>query len=244
MHELHKKFEPLLGKYDNDTVFNDFMDYSLAFVEMDSETRIPIMKELKEKYGDELYLLHEIFDCWVNRTSYYLNEENKPYYDLIGKYYEELVTSSSKKTELGQYFSPHSVVGLMSELVIDNEGDTIYDAAGGSGRMLLASHIRNPTAICVSHDLDNQAVRMCALNMFVHGVRAIIIQMDSLTREFFTAYKVNEYCTLYGIEGMGVEQVGSLHEAYVFAGFNPKKVTHVPSKETPAGDKQSTLMEF
>ena len=63
----------------------------------------------------------------------------------------------------------------------------------------------------VAEDLDGTSVKMCALNMLIHGMRGCCICHDTLLRDFAFGYEINEVrypfpCECYSIRGMTIEE--------------------------------------
>ena len=68
------------------------------------------------KGNEEAYA--EMLECWLLELSKKLEE--KPYYDMLGLFYEELVTSHVKSKNIGQFFTPSDVTRLMVELSLSD----------------------------------------------------------------------------------------------------------------------------
>jgi type I restriction enzyme M protein len=68
----------------------------------------------------------------------------------------------------------------------------LIDPTCGSGRCLLAIHVEAPGNYHVAMDLDLTCVKMTIANFLLHGVVGEVLWMDSLSLEFYGAWKVNE----------------------------------------------------
>lgn len=117
--------------------------------------------------------------------------------DLFGELYEEAYLVKKKASDKGQFFTPHSLCDIASEIVGDNHHDVnsshkVSDYASGSGRLLLAHFVKQ---VC-SHgiktarlyhyeaaDNDILACKMCALNMMIHGMQGKVTCQDSLLQD-------------------------------------------------------------
>lgn len=111
--------------------------------------------------------------------------------DFFGMVYESEFLTSSKASRNGQFFTPIDVSRLCSEILC-GKGDlnqyTTMDCACGSGRMLLAAYkslkeeIDNDTKFhfFFAGDVDNCSVKMCALNLMIHGLQGLVINQDAL----------------------------------------------------------------
>ena len=137
--------------------------------------------------------------------------ETHTWYDLLGAYYESNVKSTGKASDMGQFFTPHTVVDLLTELTLQDNNGVCYDPCGGSGRFLLSYHIKHPGGLCFSHDLDKTSCMMATLNFLIHGVKGSVCRYDSLTGEFYGGWKINE-------QPFSIMSVDSINESLVFIG--------------------------
>lgn len=121
--------------------------------------------------------------------------KHKQWFDVFGDIYEELIASKSRRSNSGQFFTPESLCNLMNEICKDEEkqtGKLISDCACGSGRTLLAHHVRNLGNYYVAEDLDKTCAMMCVCNFLLHGVVGEVIWHNSLIPEqFYGAWRVN-----------------------------------------------------
>ena len=111
--------------------------------------------------------------------------------DFFGGIYEEMYQSRSKSSTLGQFFTPPAVCDLLAYCSEPIEGK-ISDCACGSGRTLLAAGAESGFSrdnYYVGEDLDLVSVKMCALNLMIHGCRGRVVQHDTL---------MNPICYDYG----------------------------------------------
>ena len=109
--------------------------------------------------------------------------ENGSWLDFFGGVYEEMYQSRGKASTLGQFFTPPHLCTLMSRITKPNDG-TINDCACGSGRTLLAAGAEakfSRSNYYVGEDLDLVSVKMCALNLMIHGCKGRVVQHDTLS---------------------------------------------------------------
>ena len=72
-------------------------------------------------------------------------------------------------------------------------GKLISDCACGSGRTLLAHHVRNLGNYYVAEDIDKTCAMMCVCNFLLHGVVGEVVWHNSLIPEqFYGAWKINQ----------------------------------------------------
>lgn len=230
-------FEELAKYNDRSVIWNNWLDYVIQINLMNHPCTETNFHNNEEKYVD-------LMGAWLNELT--VNLETKPYYDILGQFYEELVQSRSKSRSLGQIYTPPSVTNLLSELSIDTSTKgVVNDPTCGSGRTLLAAHVQsNGELICVGQDLDLTSCHMAVLNFFSHGVRGSVLHMDTLEETFYQGWRVNKYL-YHGMPVPHIEEIHNVNDAYDF--FELKKDNNV-DKTTVApttinkGNVQTTLI--
>ena len=221
MNEFTKIFEKLARINDRSIIWNNWLDYCINLNLMSNKKYEIDFKRNEKEYA-------ELLQYWLIQLNEKLEEE--PYYDMLGLFYEELVTSHVKSKNIGQFFTPSDVTNLMVELTLSDidvkEDMVVNDSTCGSARMLLSAHVHsNGNLICIGQDLDEISCKMAVLNFWSHGVRGSILHQNSLTKEFYQAWRVNNYL-YYGIPIPHIERV-SEKEAYNFIGLDYKNVEEV-----------------
>lgn len=210
-------FEELARHNDRSIIWNNWLDYVITI-----NTVNPTRRDTNYYGNEEAYI--ELMQAWLNELT--VNLETKPYYDILGHFYEELIQSKSKASTLGQAFTPSTVTDLMSELAIkvdDNKIGVANDPACGSSRTLLAAHVESQgNLICIGQDLDLTSCQMSVLNFFSHGVRGTILHMDTLTQEVYQGWRINKYL-YHGLPVPHIEEIHSASEAYNFFELKGKK---------------------
>ena len=128
---------------------------------------------------------------------------------------------------LGQFFTPEDVCTLLAELTdrdeeIHTKPFKANDCAAGSGRTLLAYSRRHPSyqriGTYIAQDLDQLCVKMCAVNMFFHGLSGYSIHMNTLSMKAFGGYRI-----YLGQTGLGIRQVSVNYICSVLS--SPKEET-------------------
>jgi type I restriction-modification system DNA methylase subunit len=181
---IHQTFENLVyGEKSYRQVFDDFIDIiicTLSAGQMEDKYR-----QIAKKYKpEEIQKLSQLFAHLVQ----YIN--NHLYTDPIGEYYQTKIT----RGEHGQYFTPTHISTFLANGTGLDTAKTVYDPACGSGRMLLSAiqtarrDGNNPD--CYGADLDSTCTKMAAINLTLHGVNGEIACLNTLTNEFFFAYKI------------------------------------------------------
>ena len=190
-------FKELIKQHDNTVVFNDFLSYSVDFFRIDNQPK----HFHHNHYNKEEYtIFYEMLQHLIQHTNEVLNQEDTiGWYDMLGTFYEDVIQSKWKAGTRGQFYTPVSVCEMLAELTLNKDNDgKVYDGACGSSRTLLAYHSRRPYDVCIGGDLDFTSCLMSVINFVLHGVKGIIMNVDSLTGEFYGGWKVNEYVD-YGL---------------------------------------------
>lgn len=105
--------------------------------------------------------------------------------DVKGQIYEGLLekNASEVRSGAGQYFTPRPVIDAVVECLDPKIGDTVCDPACGTGGFLLSAydHMKGQTQdrerlrelrhkSFVGVDIVDEVVRLCAMNLYLHGV--------------------------------------------------------------------------
>lgn len=249
MSKFQEIFDDLAKTNDRSIIWNNWLEYVI---------QINLMNHNGKKtnfYNNEQQYV-ELMQSWLNELTTEL--ETKPYYDILGHFYEELVQSKGKSKTLGQAYTPPSVTDLMSKLAItsDNNVGVANDPTCGSSRTLLSAHVKSKgDLICIGQDLDRTSCQMSVLNFLSHGVRGSILHMDTLTGEFYQGWRVNKYL-YHGLPVPHIEEIYNVNDAYDFFELNGNKPSNnndddvvlenndtltVPDYK-PLGTRQTTLM--
>ena len=211
MNSFEKIFEKLVRQYDPSVIFNNWLDWSI-------DANLLTLKKYNHDFHGFEQQYYEMFTSWITLTHEYFNaNQSKQWFDYLGKFYEDIIQSKYSAGAKGQFFTPHDVCQTMADLLIpDDILGRLNDPTCGSGRLLLAGHVNSPYSICIGQDMDSTACKMAVLNFYLHGVRGSILCMNTLSNEFFEAWRVNNYLG-YGLSVPHIEYV-SESEAYRFIG--------------------------
>lgn len=197
LREFNKIFERIANRHGWGEVYRDFIDYSTACMlwEGDKELAAQLERKYKKEYADFRLLFFEWMNVQKSQLKY------KEWYDLLGTFYE-LVSSESKASWLGQFFTPADVVNLMTLITGGGEKGAkkrMMDCCSGSGRMLIAYHAIYPGNYTFGADIDPICTKMTALNMAIHGCQGQAVCMDSLNpSDWRFGYAINPYIQLTG----------------------------------------------
>ena len=235
MSKFSKIFENLAKINDRSIIWNNWLDYCININLITNQKYDIDFKGNEESYSEMLVE-------WLNELSKEL--ETQPYYDMLGNFYEELVTSHVKSKNIGQFFTPNEVTKLMNELILTDmdvkPNQLCNDCACGSGRMLLSAHVHSDgNFICIGQDLDEISCKMAVLNFWSHGVRGSILHQNTLTREYYQGWRVNKYL-YHGMPIPHIEKV-SEREAYQFFGVKRTEPIELNKPVIECYDKRETV---
>lgn len=175
--------------FDVSQVFNDFLTYIIHYF-------TPNAKPLESwKYKPEqTAVFWKMFQEWIRimERQIALHE----WYDAFGDLYMSCVASKMKQQGTGQFFTPTGICDMMADITANNEkftGKYINDPACGSGRTLLAWHVRNIGNYLCAEDIDRTCCLMTVCNFIIHGCVGEVICHDSLDPgSFYAGWKINE----------------------------------------------------
>lgn len=177
-------------KYDVGEFYKDFIDYATACFLLEGDR--PLAELLKNKYGKQYDVLPRMYAAWIHIMNERIPDDGS-WFDALGELYEYLA-SQSKKSWLGQFFTPQPVCDLMTGLMYGSEpikGKKVNDPACGSGRTLLSFNAVNPGNYMFAEDLDPICAKMAALNMAIHGCQGQVTCMNTISQEFKWCYEIN-----------------------------------------------------
>ncbi|MBA7596197.1 putative type I restriction enzymeP M protein [subsurface metagenome] len=116
--------------------------------------------------------------------------------DVKGEIYEGLLQKNAEdvKSGAGQYFTPRPLIKAMVEVTRPEPGMTICDPACGTGGFILASHDYLSKHFRLDKeqkkflkfqtfkgkDIVDNVVRLCVMNLYLHGIESPIETGDSL----------------------------------------------------------------
>jgi len=218
---LTKALQKIAGRHQFSNVFDDFMQMAICAFSMGRMEDVYL--KIAEKYSpEEMKIFGEALAEMINEYQNGMDTEGS-WVDILGNVFEE-TNSSFSASGSGQFFTPDTVCNLMAQLTCGPEACepeacepeacepeiTINDCACGSGRNLIAHSRLHPknrfNAFYVGQDLDRRCVNMSVLNLFMYGMRGIIIHMDTLAMKIFGGYRVYLADTLMGIAPISVNE--------------------------------------
>jgi type I restriction enzyme M protein len=114
--------------------------------------------------------------------------------DILGQSYEYLIKKFADLTnkKAGEFYTPRSVVTLMTMILSPKEGDTIYDPACGTGGMLLEAvqHVKSTGGDAhrmlgklYGQEKNLTTSAIARMNLFLHGAEDFHIERGDTLRQ-------------------------------------------------------------
>jgi len=238
---FHKLIGKLTDKHDLARVFDDWLEYIILahaigeFPKWDKNYSKSEIKILWDMYVEMIMVLEERLVT------------DKSWFDFPGTYYEPCVSTPYQREKAGQFFTPPDISDLLTALSLPKTCQgriRINDPTVGSGRCLLSAHVKHPGSFMVAEDLDHTCVLMTVVNFLLHGVDGLVIWHNTLSQDFYSAWRVNESMNQYN----GVPHCRMVSEREI------KYIKMIEAMATPEEplpgftimkpDKQSTLEVF
>lgn len=184
-----------LNGYDPMNVFTDFLRYVIHGFSPGA----PPLKDWRYKRQQNAAFM-KMFAEWVRLMQKQL--EAASWYDALGDLFMALSSRKGQQAQ-GQFFTPVHICDLMVMCTETDEkktGQRINDPTCGSGRLLLAYHVRHLGNYLVAEDVNRTCCLMTICNMLIHGCVGEVIHHDSLCPEnFMDGWMVNHTLTQTGI---------------------------------------------
>lgn len=207
-------------------VFSDMLDYMIAcfLTTGDKERAEQLQKKYEQDYGLFDELLKEYLFCLNHVLS-----GNRNWYDGLGILYET-ISSRWKSSALGQFFTPTSLVDVMTLITLGEDeqgfGKRVLDNCCGSGRMLISAHAHAPGNYQFGCDIDPICTKMSAINMMLHGCVGEACCMDSLAYTWKFGYKINTHLNRVGVPT--IERIENFEDSYFYVKDHECKVVEPP----------------
>lgn len=147
------------------------------------------------RYGsEEMHQFSRAFAYLVNEM------EAKPFTDILGEFYIEIASHSSKQAR-GEFFTPPTISKMIAHMIFDvdsvkSKGKpiTVNEPACGSGGMVLAvAELFAPDAVdflrVTCQDINPVATDMCFVNTTLWGIPAQVILGDTLRNTVTDSWK-------------------------------------------------------
>lgn len=234
-YELFRKLE---YKHDYITVFDDFLSAMMNYFTPPDVDNYPI--NLFDKYTKEERLIIDSMISEILKLFHQkINAEERKWFDVFGAFYEALA-SRSKKSRLGQFFTPEPIVDLMTLIQtskgedLTGKGITVSDPTCGSGRFLIAFQGHFPGNYTYAEDIDPICCKMASINMMLHGCEGEVIQHNALNPDDYQrGWKINHHIRLYGLPSILPMQK---EQSTIYQMWQQQKVKH--AEEQAVADRK------
>lgn len=215
--------------YNIEQVFDDFLRYIIWSFSLDGKP-IDNWKYNKEENLIFFKLLQEWIKVMEKQTAIH------EWYDAFGDLFMAL-TSKCGQQHKGQFFTPPEICDLMT--IVQNGEDKrspriCSDPTCGSGRTLLAFHVRHLGNYLCAEDIDQTCCMMTVCNFICHGAVGEVIWHDSLSPDtWFHGWKVNEGLNNPLNKYYGIPHVRSIEkeESHVWQNWQAMKVEYEKKKQ-------------
>jgi len=166
------------------TVFADFCRIAACCLSAGSRED-EYIEAIKSYSKDELTELSKALALLISEM------ESKPFTDILGTYYLDIASHSSKQSR-GEFYTPPEISKLMAMITVDAKSViekgkpiTVNEPACGAGGMMLAlaehfapNHVDLLRVTC--QDINPVGVDMCYINMTLWGIPATMICGDTI----------------------------------------------------------------
>jgi len=168
-------------------VFSDFLEMSVCALSLGAmESRYLEIVGRYDKH--EVNLMADAFATLVME----MDDNGDGLRDILGDFFMEHISHGHN----GQFFTPEPICEMMARMTNPVEtGSRILDCACGSGRTLLAAAKINRNAFFYGADVDRNCAMMCLINQCLNGLLGEVAWMNSLSNQFFGAWKIQLHPT-------------------------------------------------
>lgn len=175
-----KVFERIAYRWQYSEVFSDYLDILMNWFANGTLTEIRDAS-MKKYSSEEKQLFNELFFEHIRLMEKKILVQGCKWYDSLGDIYQA-ISSSSKSSAMGQFFTPDTVTDFIAQILGVNEQpyNFINEPCAGSGRMILSAHALQPLNYYWAIDLDAMCVKMTAINMCFHNAAGVVSHGDAL----------------------------------------------------------------
>lgn len=210
--EIIERINKLSGSRSPYEVFCDWIKCSAISIQNACQIHNDLWKKREEQYMQTIRPYGEHGLEFGDMLGFLTMALENDISDILGQVYME-AELGNKST--GQFFSPFHISRMCAELSLrDQDGSqkiTLNEPSCGVGGMIIATAAvlkdRNVNyQLCldvIAQDLDWKAVYMCYVQLSLLGIRAVVVQGDTLSAPYIPR-KTNPKCIFYTPRHMGV----------------------------------------
>ncbi|HNP94462.1 MAG TPA: N-6 DNA methylase [Cyclobacteriaceae bacterium] len=191
---FYKLFSKLEYRHDYVTVFDDLLTAMInfftppGFPPEDVNCFKKYKDEERELFKPMIYEMISVYNSHITTDT--------DWYDPFGDFYQ-MLASRGKQSSLGQFFTPSTVVDMMTKMQgtkeeLTNKQLRVNDPTCGSGRFLIAFHANFPGNYVYGEDIDRMCCKMATINLMIHGCEGEVVNKDSLVvHDFRKGWQIN-----------------------------------------------------
>lgn len=187
---VYKSLNELMYRHSSHA-FDDLLTFCICVCAQ--ETMEDEYHETRRRYQpDEIEkFAHAMAELWMDYSEHVLPDGG--WYDGLGRWFEAN-TGKFGRDALGQFFTPEPICEMMARILhSDALPERMMEPACGSGRFVLAFSRQSPAHQYTKFhctDVDHRCVKMCVLNMVMHGLSGYVTWGDTLSMEKWRMYHV------------------------------------------------------
>ncbi len=241
---FYELFRRLEYKHDYSIVFDDMLSAMMNYFTPPNIENFDV--SIFNKYTkDERLLIGQMIPELIRLFDRKINHDECKWFDLFGDFYEALA-SRSKKSGLGQFFTPEPVVDMMTLMQAGKDenptgkGITVSDPTCGSGRFLIAFQGHFPGNYLYAEDIDPICCKMTCINMMLHGCEGQVVQHDALNPDDYQrGWKINHNIRIYGLPSIiPIEK----EQSVVYQMWQQQKIRVAEEKEEAKRKEEDMLI--
>ncbi len=169
-----------------------YLDEAMEAIEDKNPQQLKgILPKIYSRTPLESHILGELINIF---SKIKFNHDIQKEKDILGRVYEYFLGqfASAEGKRGGEFYTPHSIVKLLVEILAPYEGTRVFDPACGSGGMFVQSgeflkiHQKDPSRISFyGQELNLNTWKLCKMNLALRGIDGQIEQGNSYNDDKF-----------------------------------------------------------
>lgn len=191
IHKIIKEIQNISGKYSPYEIFSDWIKATaLSIANATDMVHGSRWHKREQAYMEIAYKHQEDMKNFSDMTGMLAMALEENMEDVLGRIYM-MAEMGSKAT--GQFFTPVHISKMMADMLVKEEKETIYlnePSTGSGGAIIAAANTLKKTGIdyqrkmvVTAQDIDYKAVYMTYVQLSLLGIKAKVIQGDTLKNE-------------------------------------------------------------
>lgn len=161
-------------------------------------------------------------------------------FDWFHEYFQE---EHAERKSRKQDFTPESIAKILTRIVNDKDQQSIYEPTAGTGGILITNwndkrmqtnpfSYRPSNYICLAEELGDRTMPFLLLNLIVRGMNAIVIHGDTITRESYGAFFIqNDHDDHFKFSSLNTLPYNENTESLLNIKFIEEKYTQIKQTE-------------